>query len=149
MNDAPDVQHGRLLARNAAALAATAAAVLALFVYPTSRSSRAAVAPARSTSAVVPAPGDQVVTGPPVRTQYGPVQVRVRIRDGKIIDSKAIVYPKGYGLDDIVDARALPVLDKEVLEAQSAHIDTVTAATYTSQGYQRSLQAALDEAHLG
>lgn len=148
MTTARPLPHARLLARNVAALAVTGGAVVALFVYPTSRSSRMPSA-GPATSRVLAQPGDEVITGPAAKTQYGPVQVRVRIRAGRVVESKAVVYPTGYGLDDIVDARALPILDREAVAAQSAKIDLVSAATYTSDGYRRSLQGALDQAHLG
>jgi uncharacterized protein with FMN-binding domain len=51
-----------------------------------------------------------------------------------------------YG--DPISAGAEPQLRQEALQAQSAHIDTVSGATYTSEGYRQSLQAALDAAHL-
>jgi uncharacterized protein with FMN-binding domain len=57
-------------------------------------------------------------------------------------------YPSGNHRDEEINAYALPVLRQAVLDAQSAHIDTVSGATVTSDGYKQSLQAALDAAHL-
>lgn len=42
----------------------------------------------------------------------------------------------------------MPLLDEEVVKAQSARIDTVSGATVTSNGYLQSLQSAIDQAHL-
>lgn len=141
--------HTRLVVRNGAALAVTAASVVGVLLYPTSRTSHLAGSTPQGPAAVVPLPSDLVVTGAPAKTEYGPVQVRLRIRAGKVIVAEAVVYPTGFGLDDVINKRALPALNKEVLEAQSADIDAVSAATYTSAGYVQSLQSALDMAHLG
>jgi uncharacterized protein with FMN-binding domain len=46
-----------------------------------------------------------------------------------------------------ISAAAAPQLRQEALRSQSASIDTVSGATYTSEGYRQSLQAALDQAH--
>lgn len=143
--------HRRFLVRNAAILVATAASVVVVFRYPTSHNSSFAATPTptRGPADVTPRPSDTVVTGAAVKTEYGPVQVQLRIRNGKIIAADAIKYPQGFGLDDIVNGRAIPILEKETLAAQSAHIDAVSSATYTSGGYLTSLQSALDQAHLG
>ncbi len=80
-------------------------------------------------------------------TRYGPVQVQVQIRSGRIISSNAIVYPQESRRDQEINSQAIPQLNQETLQAQSSNIDTVSGATYTSQGYQQSLQSALDAAH--
>ena len=59
-----------------------------------------------------------------------------------------VEYPTGNGKDRQINARALPVLVQETLDAQSAKIDMVSGATVTSEGYIGSLQSALDEAGL-
>ncbi|MGZ6792649.1 MAG: FMN-binding protein [Mycobacteriales bacterium] len=142
--------HTWLVVRNSSVLAATAASGIALLVYPTSHdSSLAASGPAGSAATVLPRPGDVLVSGRPARTEYGPVQVQLRIRSGRIVAADAIVYPTTPGLDQIINSRAVPKLDKEVVKAQSAKVDAVSGASYTSAGYLQSLQSALDEAHLG
>ena len=67
---------------------------------------------------------------------------------GRITDVSVLQVPDGNGRDQEINAYALPVLREETLAAQSAHIDTVSGATVTSDGYRESLQAALDAAHL-
>jgi Uncharacterized protein conserved in bacteria len=79
---------------------------------------------------------------------YGPMQVQVTVRGGRITAAHAIVYPQGGGRDQQINSQAIPMLDQETLQIQSAQIDTVSGATYTSDGYRRSLQSALDAAHL-
>ncbi|MFD5542334.1 FMN-binding protein [Streptomyces sp. NPDC127079] len=92
--------------------------------------------------------GTKTVTGNTVQTRWGPVQVRVTVRSGKITDVTAVQYPQDNPRDQQINGYALPQLRSEALAAQSASIDTVSGATYTSAGYQQSLQSALDSAGL-
>ncbi|MET9082363.1 FMN-binding protein [Streptomyces sp. NPDC004237] len=92
--------------------------------------------------------GTRTVTGDTVQTRWGPVQVRITIKNGKITDVTALQYPSDNPRDQEINSYALPQLRGEALSAQSASIDTVSGATYTSQGYQQSLQSALDSAGL-
>lgn len=87
------------------------------------------------------------VNGAAADTQYGPVQVQVSIRGHRIIRADAIDYPQGSSRDRDINSRAIPELDQETLNAQSSNIDTVSGASYTSDGYRQSLQSALDAAH--
>ena len=87
------------------------------------------------------------VNGNPVDTPYGPVQVQISLRGGQIVRADAILFPSGGGRDQQINSQAIPALDQETVTAQSARIDTVSGATYTSQGYRGSLQSALDAAH--
>jgi hypothetical protein len=91
--------------------------------------------------------GANVVNGPVVQTQWGPVQVQVRISGGRIVDVRALQVPHGNRRDQEINSYAVPQLQQETLDAQSANIDAVSGATVTSEGYVRSLQAALDAAH--
>jgi uncharacterized protein with FMN-binding domain len=88
------------------------------------------------------------VTGPSADTRWGPVQVELTIADGAITDVTVVEYPSGNGKDQQINARALPILVQETLDAQSADIDMVSGATVTSKGYVESLQGALDDAGL-
>jgi uncharacterized protein with FMN-binding domain len=88
--------------------------------------------------------GTKTVTGDSVQTRYGPVQVRITVKNGKLTDVKAVTYPQENPRDQEINSYAVPQLNRETLAAQSAHIDAVSGATYTSQGYQQSLQSALD-----
>src|SRR4051794_13414128 len=88
------------------------------------------------------------VTGTAADTRWGPVQVQITVADGSITDIAVVQYPNGNGKDQEINARALPILIQETLKAQSASIDMVTGATYTSDGYVTSLQSALDQAGL-
>jgi uncharacterized protein with FMN-binding domain len=88
------------------------------------------------------------VNGAVVRTPYGTVQVQVVLTGSRITDVRALHLTDANGTSRRISADAAPVLRREALTAQSAKVDTVSGATYTSQGYQMSLQAALDQAHL-
>ncbi len=144
--------------RNAAVLGATALILGLLLFFPTStnrtghRRPGQALAPAGVVQATPPPGGAQVrvltVNGASVDTQYGPVQVQVRLRAGRVVAATAIDYPRDRGQSRQISSAALPVLASEAVAAQSARIDTVSGATYTSDGYRRSLQAALDAAHV-
>ncbi|MEU2773004.1 FMN-binding protein [Streptomyces sp. NPDC007162] len=92
--------------------------------------------------------GTRTVTGETVQTRWGPVQVRVTVKSGKITDVTAVQYPQDNPRDQQINSYALPQLRSEALAAQSASIDTVSGATYTSTGYKQSLQSALDSAGL-
>ncbi|SEN73937.1 FMN-binding protein [Nonomuraea pusilla] len=87
-------------------------------------------------------------TGDVVDTRWGPVQVRIAVSGKKITGVDVVQYPDGNRRDREISAVALPTLKEETLSKQSADIDTVSGATYTSEGYIRSLQSAIDRAGL-
>ncbi len=86
-------------------------------------------------------------SGPVASNQYGDVQVQVTIQNGKIIDVQALSLPSG-GHSGRISNYVGPILRSQALAAQSASIDGVSGATYTSEGYAQSLQGALDAAGL-
>jgi uncharacterized protein with FMN-binding domain len=98
-----------------------------------------------STVAVV-APVIQAFNGDRVDTRYGPVEIQVQFTDGAITEVAVVTYPDNDGKSVRINARALPTLRTEALTVQSAEIDTVSGATYTSDAYARSLQSAIDQA---
>jgi uncharacterized protein with FMN-binding domain len=85
------------------------------------------------------------VTGQAVRTRFGVVQVKVTLNAGRVTDVTVLQAPQG-GHDGELTAYATPLLRSEVLSAQSASVDTISGATFTSQGYLKSVQSALDQA---
>jgi uncharacterized protein with FMN-binding domain len=109
--------------------------------------SRRAAPPTRPASPTARAATTTTVNGVPADTQYGPVQVQVSIRGRRIIRANAIDYPQSGGRDREINSYAIPQLNQETVDAQSANIDSVSGATYTSDGYRQSLQSALDAAH--
>jgi hypothetical protein len=91
----------------------------------------------------VPA-GARAITGRVASTVYGPVQVQVVVKGRKIVGVNILQRPDATELDIQIGQYALPQLIAETLTAQSARIDTISGATYTSGGYINSLQNALD-----
>jgi uncharacterized protein with FMN-binding domain len=138
-------------------LAGTAVALVMLLGYrvpaPTSVVAQHAVAASgdSTTTATAPSTGSSatsttVSTGDSISTRWGPVQVAV-VTDssGTLVDVQVLDYPDSNGRDLEINTYALPVLKDEALAAQSATIDVVSGATYTSHGYAASLQSALDK----
>jgi uncharacterized protein with FMN-binding domain len=85
-------------------------------------------------------------TGQTVSTRFGDVQVEVVISNDTISDVVATHLTDDGQRSVQISNRAAPVLRQEVLDAQSASVNTVSGATYTSDGYLQSLQSALDQA---
>ncbi|RZB20335.1 FMN-binding protein [Streptomyces sp. F001] len=94
------------------------------------------------------AAGSGTVTGEVAQTQYGPVQVRLTVSNGKITQAEAVQAPSG-GRSTQITADAVPQLNQATVTAGSAEIDAVSGATYTSTGYKQSLQSALDQVQAG
>jgi uncharacterized protein with FMN-binding domain len=144
---------------------ATTVALVLLFSFHTSSSGPAGahdvrgVAPAGVVvpSPLPPTPGPSpaktaattsTINGTAADTRYGPVQVQITVSGNRVVSSNAIVYPTNERRDREINDYAVPQLNGETVQAQSANIDTVSGATYTSDGYRRSLQSAIDAAHL-
>ncbi len=98
-----------------------------------------------SAAAAPPATASGSYTGSAVPTRYGTVQVQAVLKAGKLT-SVVVLQQTSGGRSSEIDSYALPVLTAEALKAQGADIDVVSGATYTSDGYAQSLQAALDTA---
>lgn len=96
-----------------------------------------ASAPATSTAPVV-------VNGAVENTRFGPVQVQLTFVGTKITAVKTLQSPSDDGRSVSINSYATPMLEQEVLASQSAQIDTVSGATYTSDGYVQSVQSAID-----
>lgn len=86
----------------------------------------------------------RTATGPQVVLAHGTVQVRVTMTGKRIVDVTALQLPHDNPHSWSGSSKAAVILRSEALKAQSADIDIVSGATYTSRGYARSLQAALD-----
>ena len=99
-------------------------------------------APTTGTSGAAKSYDGQVVSN-----QYGDVQVRVVLQGGRIVDVQALTLPTDRRRSAEISQYAEPLLRQEVLQAQSAQIDLVSGASYTSDSYAQSLQSALDQAH--
>jgi uncharacterized protein with FMN-binding domain len=89
--------------------------------------------------------GETAVDGKVASTAYGPVQIQLIKRAGKIVKVAVLVQPTNTLHDVQIGEFAFPKLISETLAAQNGKIDAVSGATYTSAGYIRSLQSALDK----
>jgi uncharacterized protein with FMN-binding domain len=146
-------------------LASTVTIVVLLFGYHTSTNDTSAAASSSASSSVPPAATSEPsgnasssssgstssgstksYTGSVAQTRWGPVQVKITVQDGKITKVAVLQQPNGNPKDVEINDYALPVLIQDTLDAQSAQIDMISGATVTSEGYVRSLQAAIDEA---
>ena len=122
-------------------------------------STSAAPAPSPSASAPATAPGatpspsaptaaaaaPKTVDGAVEQTPYGPIQVRLTYTGTRITAVSELQTPSDRGRSVEINAQAGPILEQEVLSSQSAKIDTVSGATYTSDGYAQSVQSAIDK----
>jgi uncharacterized protein with FMN-binding domain len=112
---------------------------------PTSGAPSAPPSTKPSPSASVPQATTRTVTGSSVGTRYGDVQIRLTLVGTQITDVVPLRLPDSNGVDQEIDQQVVPILVQETLTAQSANIQAVSGATYTSDGYIRSLQSALDK----
>ena len=90
----------------------------------------------------------RTVTGAVASTEHGPMQVQLTVAGTKITKVTLLQRTDDGAESDQIDAYAIPKLTSETLAAQSAHIDAVSGASYTSSGYIQSLQSALDKASI-
>jgi len=120
---------------------------------PTATKTASAPTPARSAlprSAAPPKSGGSglrtgTYAGTAVSHKYGTVKVTITVASGRMTNATA-AYTASSQLSEKINSDAMPKLRSEALAAQSANIDTVSGATYTSGAYRSSLQAALDRA---
>ena len=103
-------------------------------------------APATQATATTPAAINGTFTGPSVFVNYGNVQVKITVVNGRITDAVAVVAPSGR--NDRYTNMAVPILKQQTLKAQSANIQGASGASYTSYGWFKSLQGALAQAGL-
>jgi uncharacterized protein with FMN-binding domain len=88
--------------------------------------------------------GETAITGKVGNTVYGPVQVQLIVKSGKIVKVAILQQPANTIHDIQIGEFAFPRLIGETLTAQNAKIDAVSGASYTSAGYIASLQSAVD-----
>ena len=112
--------------------------------------SPAAAAPAATSSpaAVTKAVTTQTYTGDAVETGFGAVQVEVTVEGSTITDVTAIAVPQDDPKSSQISAYAIPELEQQAITAQSASLDGISGASYTSAGFAQSLQSALTQAGL-
>jgi uncharacterized protein with FMN-binding domain len=138
-------------ADSSAAASSTPSATPTAKASPATKSSAKATATAKPTPKPSASSTTKTVTGSAVtvgeRGQvFGVVQVRITLTNGKITASTAVTYPANESRSAEISSYSIPVLSREVLQAQGSTIAVVSGATYTSDAYAQSVQAALDAA---
>jgi uncharacterized protein with FMN-binding domain len=126
---------------------ATKKATAGATTQPTASQSATATASAAATQTTTPVTTtikDGTYTGPVINVNYGNVQVKITVSNGKITDAVAVKAPKGK--NDRYTNMAVPILKAQTLQAQSANIQGASGASYTSYGWFKSLQGALADA---
>ena len=89
----------------------------------------------------------RTAVGPGVNYNYGILSVRVTVSGSKILKvGIASIDDGGNPRSQSIDQQAIPILEQEVMQAQSANIQGVSGASYTSAGFVQSLQSALHTA---
>ena len=91
---------------------------------------------------------DQTVTGATAQTRWGPVQVQITVKDGKIVDAVGVQYPNGDRRSLWISEQAIPWLVEETLAEQIADVQNIGGATYTTMGWRQSLASAMQKAGL-
>jgi len=118
---------------------------------PTVPTTTTTSAPPPSTETVAPRttttlPAARAITGQDIWTQFGDVRVQAVLRGQQLIDVRSIRLPFSHARSRTISDYAAPRLRAEALRAQSANVDLISGATYTSEAYIQSLQSALDVA---
>jgi len=89
--------------------------------------------------------GSGTATGDAIDTRYGAAQVRVTVTGGKIVKLEAVALQSNDPHSAQISSYAAPLLEQEILSAQTANVDAVSGATFTSASYTQSVQSALDK----
>jgi uncharacterized protein with FMN-binding domain len=129
-------------ASSSAAASSAAASATSSSATPTSAAATTSSASGTTTKTVT---GSTVNVNEGGRS-FGVVQVRLTLTNGKITAATAIQFPENDSHSAQISQFSIPTLSQEVLSKQSASIDAVSGATYTSEAYAQSVQAALDAA---
>ena len=111
----------------------------------TATASAAATPTATATATSTSKQASGTATGDSIATQYGNAQVRVTVKGGKIVKVEALALQGDDPRSVQISSSAEPVLQQEVLANQTAAVDAVSGATFTSASYMQSVQSALDK----
>jgi uncharacterized protein with FMN-binding domain len=114
---------------------------------PTTTTTAAPAGPLPTTTAA-PAPTAASALGATEQYGYGELAVRLTVSGSKITDAQVVGLQTAESYSQQIADQVIPYLRREVLSAQSAQIDAISGATYTSEAYAMSVQSALDQLHL-
>ncbi len=141
-------------------IVATAAGLAGVLAFPTKKPPTTLSAPASpsstsptssgsagSTTTTSPPGGLRSATGKAVQYGYGRLAVQLSVHGSRITGAKVVGLATADSYSQQIAVQVIPMLRREVLSAQSAHVQTITGATYTSLAYLQSTQAALTKLH--
>jgi uncharacterized protein with FMN-binding domain len=107
-------------------------------------SSGSTSAPTSSSSSAATQSGTRTATGPEVNYSWGVLAVKITVSGGKMTRvGLAYLDDGGNPRSQSIDQQAIPILEQQALQAQSANIQGVSGASYTTAGFDQSLQSAL------
>ncbi|MHB1769928.1 MAG: FMN-binding protein [Minisyncoccota bacterium] len=109
-------------------------------------SSGSASAPPPPAAAAQGAYKDGTYTGSVADAYYGPVEVQATIKGGALNNVSFLLYPNGHQTSVYINEQVMPMLTQEAISAQSANVNGISGATFTSQAFQQSLAVALRKA---
>lgn len=109
-------------------------------------SSGSASAPPPSTAAAQGAYKNGTYTGSIADAYYGPVEVQATIKSGALNNVSFLLFPNGHQTSVYINEQVMPMLTQEAISAQSANVNGISGATFTSQAFQQSLAVALRKA---
>jgi uncharacterized protein with FMN-binding domain len=89
---------------------------------------------------------DGTYQGDSVSIRWGTVRVEAVVSDGKITSVEFLTYPTGDSRSQQINSQAAPTLTQEAVQAQSATVQAVSGATFTSEAFMQSLSTALEKA---
>ncbi len=92
--------------------------------------------------------GARSAVGPQVQYGYGVLDVKVTVRGTRITDLSVPLLQTAEPTSQQISEQAIALLRTEVLSAQGLNVNAISGATYTSEAYAQSLQAALDKLHI-
>ncbi len=132
--------------RVSASMPTTAAGIPNSAAISSTAATPAATATGAPTSIASSGYKDGTYTGSVVNVNWGDVQVQATIRNGKVTNVQFLQYPNERTTSARINSVAVPELEQEAIQAQSANVNIITGATLTSEGFQQSLQYALSQA---
>jgi uncharacterized protein with FMN-binding domain len=112
----------------------------------TSTASPSPTATATATATAAQGNATRTIKGKDEFTRFGDVQVAITMKGGRITDVQPVTLPSDRPRSQLISQQAAPLLRSEVLAAQSAHINLLSGATYTSDAWAASVQSAIDQA---
>lgn len=107
--------------------------------------SGASGAPTTAPASTLPRPVNRSATGSLISYRYGDIQLKVTASGSSVTNIAVVQEDATDPRSEIINSEAIPLLQSEAMSAKSASIDGVSGATYTSEAYAESLQAALDK----